>query len=109
MVISDHQLKIRYFSSRFCGSSHDSRVFMQSFLRALLLQRFDVHRPLALLGDEGYACEDVLLTPFRQKTVEREADLVQKQKMIDYNKAHRSVRVGIEHTFGILKKRFPGE
>jgi hypothetical protein len=107
MCVVDHTGKFRYVTSRHCGSTHDAKAFGQSYLRANLVSRFDPKFPLALLGDEGYGCEDVLLTPVRQRQLDAERNEDLKEKMKKYNHLHRSTRVKVEHGFGIIKKRFP--
>ena len=50
-----------------------------------------------LLGDKGYACESLLLTPLADpQTPPQQA----------YNHAHSKTRARIEMTFGLLKSRF---
>ena len=100
MVVVDHLKRIRHFSSHHCGSAHDSRIFYESHLRAKLEREFDENQPRVLLGDEGYSCTPILLTPIRH---DRVVDEHQKA----YNRAHKRTRVRVEHAFGLLKKRFP--
>ena len=100
MAVCDHQLRFRHFTSRHCGSCHDARIFKESFLYAHLAGQFDASHPLVLLGDEGYGCEEFLLTPIREDRITSEGE----QR---YNRAHKKTRIYIEHAFGVLKKRFP--
>ena len=100
MVVTDHLKRIRHFSTRHCGSAHDSQIFAESHLRAKLEEDFDENYPRVLLGDEGYSCTRILLTPIRNDRIVTDS---QKQ----YNKAHKKTRVKVENAFGILKKRFP--
>jgi hypothetical protein len=100
LMVCDHLKRIRHFTSRHVGSTHDSRIFNESHLRVKLEQEFDENNPKVLLGDEGFPCSNILLTPIRQ-------DRVLDEKQTRYNLAHKSTRIGVEHTFGILKKRFP--
>ena len=60
MAVCDHHKKIRYFTARHAGSAHDSRIFTESALVQKLEERFNPENPLVLLGDEGYACSQVL-------------------------------------------------
>lgn len=83
MCVIDHRCKFRYFTA-----SHDTKIFEQSFLCAKLLDRFDSKQPLALLGDEGYGCSDVMMTPARHQQLLR-ASSDMKAKMKSYNKAIR--------------------
>ena len=100
MVVVDHQMRIRHFTARHCGSAHDARIFKESTLRAKLVQDFDENQPRVLIGDEGYACTNVLITPIR-------ADRIVNEAQSRFNKALRKARITVEHSFGILKKRFP--
>ena len=107
LAVTDQNCKFLYFSARHCGSTHDAKIFGESALRQKLLKQFNKEKPIALLGDEGFGCEDVLLTPVRSRQLEAENDAALKAKMVNYNKAVRLLRVKVEHSFGILKKRFP--
>ena len=100
MMICDHKKRIRHFTSRHVGSAHDSRIFNESFVKAKLEENFDKNNPRVLIGDEGYPCTNILLTPIR-------SDRVSTRKEKKFNKALKKARIIIEHTFGILKKRFP--
>ena len=100
MMICDHLKRIRHFTSRHVGSTHDSRIFKESHLRATLEQNFDPNNPKVLLGDEGFACSHILLTPIRRDRLRNAHDN-------QYNFVHKRTRIVIEHTFGMLKKRFP--
>ncbi len=77
------------------GSTHDSRIWDNSQLCALLgNQTYEGY----LLGDNGYPCRSylmtLLLTP--QTPAERR-----------YNSCHIAGRGVIERVFGVWKKRFP--
>lgn len=104
--VVDHKLTFRYFTARHCGSALDAKIFNESRLRTLLFQRFNPQKPLALIGDKGYGCEDIMLTPYKDSKITQESDYY-KRKMIAYNKSLSKVRVGVERAFGVLKKRFP--
>jgi hypothetical protein len=99
-------MKIRYFTCRHAGSAHDAKIFGESFLHQILLNDFDLKNPIALMGDEAYAAEDVMLPPIR-KTQLNNASPEMKAKMIEYNRIHKKTRILVEHTFGVIKKRFP--
>jgi len=100
MMVCDHLKRIRHFTAKHVGSTHDSRIFNESNLRANLEQNFDENSPKVLLGDEGFPSSNVLLTPIRQ-------DRIQNEKQSRFNIVHKRTRIIIEHTFGMLKKRFP--
>ena len=99
-MVCDFKRRIRHFTCRHVGSAHDSRIFNESFLKANLESNFDNENPRVLIGDEGYPCTNILLTPIRSDRV-----ITREEKK--YNKALKKVRIIIEHTFGVLKKRFP--
>ena len=100
LMVCDHLKRIRHFTARHVGSTHDSRIFNESYLRANLEANFDQNNPKVLLGDEGFPCSHILLTPIRQ-------DRIQNENQRRYNIAHKRTRIIVEHTFGMLKKRFP--
>jgi hypothetical protein len=50
---------------------------------------------------------DVLLTVVRQAQLANISDAEFKEKCLAYNRALKKARIIIEHTFGLLKKRFP--
>ena len=60
-----------------------------------------------LIGDEGFSCSSTLLTIVRSQEVEKITDPDYLLQIKGYNKALKKARVRIEHTFGMLKKRFP--
>jgi len=95
MVVVDHLKRIRYFTTRHCGSTHDARIFSESHLRANLERNFDNNNPRVLIGDEGFGCSRILLTPIR-------SDRIADEHQRNYNKAHKKARVVVEHSFGIL-------
>ena len=107
MVICDHLNRVRFFSNRHAGSAHDSKIWSESFCCGKLEGEFDPQKPLCLLGDEAFACSNVLLPPVRQVQLDRQTDPVLKAKMEGYNKSHKKARIGVEHCFGILKKIWP--
>ena len=99
MVVMDHRYKIRYFSARFPGSVHDSRIFNESFLKQLLLLDFNPEHPRYLIGDEAYACSNILLTPIQRGRADTPAK-------VRFSKRLRGTRWHIEAGFGVLKSRF---
>lgn len=79
---------------RYPGSTHDSRIYNRSAVRA----RFHGNKiPGLLLGDNGYACSHKLLTPFLTPQNDHE---------IRYNAAQKPTRNVVERLFGIWKRRF---
>ena len=99
MVVMDHEYKIRYFSAKFPGSVHDSRVFNQSYLKQLLLLDFNPEHPRYLIGDEAYACSNILITPIQRGRADTPAK-------VRFSKRLRGTRWHIEAGFGVLKSRF---
>lgn len=99
MVVMDHTYKIRYFSARFPGSVHDSRIFNESYLKQLLLLDFNAAHPHYLIGDEAYACSNILLTPIQRGRADTPAK-------VRFSKRLRGTRWHVEAGFGVLKSRF---
>jgi len=80
---------------RWPGTTHDSRIFDNSALCA----RFENHDINGvLLGDNGYPLRPFLMTPLLATRTDAERR---------FNTALSRARVKIEHTFGVLKRRFP--
>ncbi|KAK9736296.1 DDE superfamily endonuclease [Popillia japonica] len=77
------------------GSNHDNVIFDRSSLR-IRIETGNV--PGLLLGNNGYACKNYLLTPVLQPENDQETR---------YNRAHIRTRNIVERLFGIWKKRFP--
>jgi len=93
-LVCDPENQILDVVARWPGSVHDSTVFDNSHLRAVLeTGEVEGH----LIGDSGYACRPYMLTPVLKETSEAERR---------YNAAHASARNCIERTNGLLK-RFP--
>jgi len=81
--------------ARWPGSVHDSTVFDNSHVRALLETS---PQDGYLVGDSGYACRRYLLTPLLNPVSNAEQA---------YNRAQTAARNCIERTNGVLKRRFP--
>ena len=60
-----------------------------------------------LIGDEGFANSDSLLTVVRNAALEKITDPRKKVQVKSYNAALKKARVRVEQAFGIMKKRFP--
>jgi len=81
--------------ARWAGSTHDSTIFDNSKLRAMLeTQQING----CLVGDGGYACRRYMLTPLNNPITAAERA---------YNSAQILARNCIERTIGMLKRRFP--
>lgn len=81
--------------ARWPGSVHDSTIFDNSQLRAML-ETQQTNR--CLVGDGGYACRRYMLTPLNNPVTAAERS---------YNAAQILARNCIERTIGMLKRRFP--
>lgn len=80
--------------ARWKGSTHDSRIWLNSSLCA----KFESEAIAGyLLGDNGYACSTFLLTPLLNPRTASERR---------YNSAHIKTRNCIERCFGVWKNRF---
>ena len=97
MGICDHKKKLRYFSVKHYGRTHDSVCFNTSQLRAQLEANFNPRKARYLVSDEGVPNQKVLITAFRRDRV-----ITPAQKL--YNRTLKRFRVHIEHTFGYLYK-----
>ena len=60
-----------------------------------------------LIGDKGFASSETLLTIVRSAEVDKITDPAFLLQVKSYNKALKTARVRIEHSFVLLKKRFP--
>ena len=60
-----------------------------------------------LIGDEGFSCQDSLLTVVRSAALEKITDQRKLLQIKAYNRALKKARVRVEQCFGMLKKRFP--
>ncbi|XP_046873620.1 putative nuclease HARBI1 [Hypomesus transpacificus] len=93
-AICDANLKITNCVARWAGSTHDSRILLQSHIGQAFEQGLIDG---ILLGDSGYPLKPWLLTPYlnpRNRSEER------------YNHAHCKTRNTVERNFGVLKRRF---
>lgn len=93
-VVCGADCRITNIVARWRGSTHDSRIFNESQIKA----RFNNNEFRGiLLGDNGYACLPFLLTPLlNPQTMAEEA----------YNASHKSTRNTVERCFGQWKMIF---
>ena len=94
-LVSDPTGYISDVVARWPGSVHDSTIFDNSKLRAMLETQ---QLGGCLVGDGGYACRRYMLTPLNNPSSAAERD---------YNAAQIAARNCIERTIGMLKRRFP--
>lgn len=94
-MVSSCEYEILNIVARYAGSAHDSRIYNNSHLK----RRFEGGdlRNFKLIGDQGYACSSVLLTPIRFPCNDAERR---------YNEHLTRARSSVERCFGILKARF---
>ena len=90
-VTVDADDRITSIDAKWPGRTHDARVYRNSELR----ERFETGDYTGiLLGDSGYACSNVTVTP-------KMAPITQSDHR--FNRAHRGTRCGIECVFGQMK------
>lgn len=94
-AVCDAKLRIMEITARWPGSTHDSRIFDNSLLRAQCEN--GEFENCYLLGDSGYPCRNYILTPILRPLTAAERR---------YNSAHIRTRNTVERTFGVLKRRF---
>ena len=85
---------IRGVVARWPGSTHDSRILNESLLLDKLMEMPEKYH---ILGDQGYGCQNFLLTPLSNPQTPKEKR---------YNKAQSSTRMVVERLNGVLKRRF---
>lgn len=119
LKVCDHKLRIRYISSHYPGSVHDSLVWNASELKQILKDNFLMaikilgcwarqiefiknlkQKLLSLIfqGDAGYPLEPYLITPFRLAG--------EGTPQCKFNYIHSQTRNVVERTIGVLKNRF---
>lgn len=104
LVVTDFNLKFRYILSGWPGSAHDSRVIDNAFNR-----NFVIPEGYFFLGDAGYELKSNLLTPYRRTRYhlkEFQSNNRPENPRELYNLRHSSLRVTVERSIGVLKKRF---
>ena len=93
-AVVDHDLKFSNIVVRWKGSTHDSGIWNNCCLKA----KFEAGLMNGyLLGDNGYACTNFVLTPLLNPVTPAE---------MRYNEAHIATRNTVERLFGIWKSRF---
>ena len=108
-AVCDADCRVRYWSMKCPGSTHDSFAWgHDDFMKGVLGERegalFRRMRAAGyhLVGDEAYTPEHTLATPWPARTCvgkDRESRLA-------YNYYHSAARITIERTFGQLTKRY---
>lgn len=95
-TVSGYDLRILDVVAKYPGSTHDSFIFGNSYLR----DRFECgeFQDFILLGDSGYPLKQYLMTPLRNPQTRGE-------KL--YNESHIKTRNTVERQYGVLKRRFP--
>lgn len=94
-TLSDNKLRIQNIVARWPGSTHDSTIFDNSRLKALLETNYE---DCFVVADSGYAVENYVMTPLLNP-VTRAEQL--------YNAAHIATRNVVERSYGVWKRRFP--
>lgn len=121
LQVCDHKLQIRYISSHYPGSAHDSFIWNASELKQFLKNnhnngdkntwilgetstikgnkfKLKMFAYFFLQGDAGYPLEPFLITPFRSA-----AEGTPESR---FNHIHSQTRNVVERTIGVLKNRF---
>ncbi|KAI2650680.1 hypothetical protein H4Q32_000720 [Labeo rohita] len=93
-AICDAKLRVLNCVARWPGSTHDSRILLNSQIHDAF-ERGELQG--VLLGDSGYPLKPWLLTPFLNPVTAAQTR---------YNTAHAKTRNVIERCFGVLKRRF---
>lgn len=99
--ICDGDLKLRYFSARCTGSTHDSKAFEYTQLGRRVMLGHDpggIPAPYHLGGDSAYTSSDAMSVPWGASPVGTPRD--------NFNFVHSQFRSTIERAFGALIRRF---
>jgi hypothetical protein len=101
----DHELRFTSFEIGWPGSVTDVKVFQNSHL---WLRRRDYFKNgECILVDKGYMSTPYTIRPFDEPELrEAQAFPYTRKRMKLFNKRLSSVRISVEHAFGILKGRF---
>ncbi|XP_077084689.1 putative nuclease HARBI1 [Siphateles boraxobius] len=93
-ITCDHQCMVTSLDARWPGSMHDNQIFENSSLCQRLQEgQFDG----LLVGDETYACQSFLMTPYPDPETTPQHD---------FNMALSQTRLKIDTTLAVLKARF---
>jgi hypothetical protein len=104
-IICDHQKRIRYINTKYSGSAHDALIWKESRIRHHMEEQWDNGNPMHLVGDEAYGASRVMLTKTRRAQRARfSEEFASKAKKYDQQIVR--LRSTVEHTFGMLKRRF---
>lgn len=95
-LVCNANLKIMNLVARWPGSTHDTTIFNNSYLKTEFENRHFENS--VLLGDSGYALKPYLLTPHLNPL-----GIAQQR----YNESHIRTRNVVERTIGVWKRRFP--
>jgi len=98
MVVCTDKTEITYTRVGDTSAVHDSRVFGKSRLATHAEEFFKPHE--YLIGDTAYTCNDHMITPFKKPRSSQKGPKL-------FNATLSSRRIAIEHTFGLIKARFP--
>ena len=96
MIVNDQNCKITHLQADFPGSTHDSRVFVNS---QIWLKHNFFKDGEYLLVDSGYPLTAITIPPYKQPA----SNTRENQR---FNRHLSSIRVKSEHTIGQLKGRF---
>lgn len=99
MVVCDYNKKFMMVEAGWPGSTHDTRVYMNSPLEETPGQFFADEE--YLLADAGYPLRPHLLPVYRRAPRQQ---LSPEQNA--FNRSHSAVRIRIEHAIGMVKARF---
>lgn len=102
MLVCDHRQFIRYVDANSPGANHDSFIWNNNELDAVLNQNYrNGETNTWLLGDAGYPPKPYLITPFRSS-----ANLPNSSRQTKFNEIHSKTRNIIERTIGVMKNVF---
>lgn len=96
-IICDNDLIILNCNARYPGSCHDSHVFESSLPLRIISNLNASNKINWLIGDNGYALKDYMVTPFKRPNNPQEEH---------FNMVHKKIRSKVERCIGVLKGRF---